>query len=113
MPSRERCGRQLSRKECLDGREQDLQVLENTRSFISIFPEETSSRESSLFLTFSHRSALTVGFGFVAAANPSRVLGNPLGPLNRHLQTLKGCLHPLGQGRRPSRNLGYWVVGDG
>ena len=34
------------------------------------FPEETFSRESSLWLVFSYRLALTVGFGFVAAWNP-------------------------------------------
>ena len=38
---------------------------------------------------------------------------HPLGPLNRRLQTLQGGLHPLGQGRRPSRDLGDGVVGKG
>ena len=71
---------QLSRKECLDGRKHDLQPLEKTLSFINIFPEEAPSRESLLLLVFSHRSALTVGFGFDAAANPMcQVLGVDIG----------------------------------
>ena len=34
------------------------------------FPEEVCSRESWLYLIFSYRDPLTVGFGVVAAANP-------------------------------------------
>src|SRR4051794_18235484 len=71
---RDRWVRQLSRKECLDGREQKLQLLEKTYSFINVFPEEASSRESWLLLVFSRYSALPVCFGFAAAANPSSLL---------------------------------------
>src|SRR5882672_12046670 len=38
--------RQLSRKGRLDGSEQSSQAVEKTEPLISIFPEETSSRES-------------------------------------------------------------------
>ena len=41
-----------------------MQSVENTYSFITIFPEEVSSRESWLLLVFSHHDVLTVGFGF-------------------------------------------------
>lgn len=61
---------QLSRKASLDGREGNVQVIEKTPSLIKNFPEEPFSRASSLVLAFSHRFALTVGFGVVAAANP-------------------------------------------
>ena len=52
-----------------------MQHVENTCSFINIFPEDTSSRESGLLLVFSRCDPLTVGFGFAAAANPS--MGSP------------------------------------
>ena len=55
---------------CFDGRAYSPQALEKTLSLIHIFPEETSSWESLLLLVCSHRGALTVGFGFAAAANP-------------------------------------------
>ena len=47
-----------------------MQRVENTCSFINIFPEDASSWESWLLLAFSQRDTLTVGFGFAAAANP-------------------------------------------
>ena len=61
---------ELSRKVWLNGGEKSPEVFEKTASLVSIFPEEAFSRESSVLLTFSHRATLTVGFGFVAAANP-------------------------------------------
>jgi hypothetical protein len=43
------------------------------------FPEEVCSRESWLYLIFSYRGTLTVGFGLVAAANPgTRATRRPL-----------------------------------
>jgi hypothetical protein len=47
-----------------------VQRVENTRSFIMIFPEDAPSWESLQLLGFSQRDNLTVGFGFAAAANP-------------------------------------------
>ena len=67
---RDRCVRQLSRKEYLNKREQNVQLRDYMRSFINIFPEDASSRESLQLLVFSPRGILTVGFGFAAAANP-------------------------------------------
>ena len=49
-----------------------MQRVENTRSFLNIFPEDASSRESWQLLVFSPRGTLPVGFGFAAAANPMR-----------------------------------------
>ena len=49
-----------------------MQRVENTGSFITIFPEEVCSWESFPLPVFSHCSVLTVGFRFGAAANPYR-----------------------------------------
>ena len=67
-PSCDGCARQLSRKAWLDGREHGSQALEKTSSLVNIFPEDAHSRESAVRFAFSHRGALTVGFGFVAVA---------------------------------------------
>jgi hypothetical protein len=64
--------RQLSRKGRLDGSEQSSQAIEKTTPLICLFPEDTYSRESVLLLVLSSCSALTVGFRFGTAANPSQ-----------------------------------------
>ena len=45
-------------KERLDGRGQNLQLIKNLCPFISLFPKKASSRESRLFLVFSHHGFL-------------------------------------------------------
>ena len=62
--------RQLSRKVSLAREEWNAQAVENASHLIKNFPEETLSWESFRLLACSHRSVLTVGFGFAAAANP-------------------------------------------
>jgi hypothetical protein len=62
--------RQLSRKGWRNVRVHGSQDIEKTSFLISLFPENTSSRESWFHMVpLSHRS-LAVGFRFAAAANP-------------------------------------------
>src|SRR5262249_3085884 len=70
--------------------------VENTQSFITIFPEEVSSRESQLLLGVPHCSALTVGFGFTAAGNPKWPRSWPHKPIVPYKLTLKRACNRLG-----------------
>jgi hypothetical protein len=74
MPPLDGRARQLSRKGWRNGREHGSQVIEKTSSLISVFPEKASSRESLFLMVSLSHNALTVGFRFVAAANPIRAL---------------------------------------
>ena len=67
-----------------------MQRVENTRSFINIFPEEASSRESWQLLVCSQRNTLTASFGFAAAANPYQTAFSTVPPKARHAPATSG-----------------------
>jgi len=82
-----------------------VQRVENTCSFINVFPKDASSRENWLYLVFPLHSALTVGFGFAATANPRWSHGG-----SRHVSNANGQGHTNGWWSHevPSRTRARW-----
>jgi hypothetical protein len=81
-------------------------LFEKTQPLLSSFPEERSSRESSLLLAFFLHGTLTVDFGFVAAANPGSAVGGPRGLMRgiAREETAKCSVRPRGMPRRGTQS---------